>query len=162
MEQEKATDSSAIAPVTVETPTLTQEEDLAAKYSKLEEEKNNYRSAYLKEQEKNRAAKENQGSTLDEDKISEIVDKRLADSRIVEIAREQDALLKQAFKENKELKLAHLNKTTTTPAAALGTHSEARAVQDTSITPEQMAAFKAKGWGEKEIERYKKNLSARI
>lgn len=162
METKTATEVPAIAPETVETPALTQEEDLEAKFKQLEEEKNNYRAAYLKEQDKNKAAKENLGGTLDEDRISEIVDKRLADSRIVEIAREQDSIIQKALKENKELKLAQLNKTTATPAAAVGAHSEARAVQDTSVTPEQMTAFKAKGWTDKDIERYKENLRKKL
>lgn len=158
MDPKNATEVPAIAPEIVETPTLTQEEDLGAKFAKLEEEKENYRKAYLKEHDKNKAPKENLDGDLTEDRISEIVDKRLADSRIVEIAREQDSIIQKALKENKELKLAHLNKTTATPSAALGTHSEAAQVKDTSITADQLAAFKAKGWTDKDIERYKKNV----
>jgi len=76
---------------------------------------------------------------------------------LAEIAQEQDALIKKALKENRELKLAQLNKTNT-PPASVGTHSEGQMVKDTLVTPDQAAAFKARGWSDKDIEKYKKNL----
>ncbi len=39
-----------------------------------------------------------------------------------------------------------------------GSHTEGRQVVDTMVTPEQLAAFKARGWTDKDVERYKKNL----
>ena len=136
-------------------------EDPEARLKQLEEEKENYRKAYLKESEKNRKPKENLDED-DEEKMRRIAAETLANSRIAEIAREQDGIIQKALKENKELKLALTNKTTSAPAAALGTHSETIAVQDTLITPDQMASFKAKGWSDKDIERYKQNLRKRM
>lgn len=139
-----------------------QEEDLEAKIKALEDEKAqlieneaNYKVAYLKEKSRNR---ENPEDESEDDKIRRIAKETLAESRIAQINLEQDALIKRTLKENKELKLAQLNKTTATPPAGMGTSSEGQPVRDTLITPEQMAAFKAKGWSEKDIERYKKNL----
>ncbi len=153
MEEPKATEANteAIAPqAVVETP-----EDSEARYKRLEEEKENYRKAYLKESEKNRIPMEE----LDEDgKMAEIARRVMGESRLAEIAREQDSIIQKALKENKELKLAQLNKTTTTPSAAIGTHSESVAVKDTMVTPDQEAFFKSKGWDAATIERYKKNL----
>lgn len=147
----------------VTTPT---NDDLEAKIQALEAEKSrlieegaNYKMAYLKEKKKNK--EEIDFEEEDDDKITRKVNEAIAKTRLAEIAREQDDIIKKALKENKELKLAVANKTTT-PSAAIGTHSETVAVQDTLITPEQMAAFKARGWSDKDIERYKKNLRARM
>ncbi len=127
-----------------------------ARYQALEIEKDNYRQAYLKEVEKNKNAK-NEGIEIDEDeKMYRVAQRALSESRLAEIAREQDTIIKKALKENKELKLAQLNKKE--PSAGMGTHSEGTAVKDTLVTPEQMAVFKAKGWDDKKIERYKQNL----
>lgn len=151
MEEKPATEANV--------PTIAPEDDLEAKLAKLEaekakalEEKENYRKAYLKEAEK-------KGEVADEsedERIKRLVDERLADSKLVEIAREQDEIIRKALKENKELKLAHLNKTD--PPAAIGSHSESTPVRDTLITPEQMAYFKSRNFTDKDIERYKKNL----
>ncbi len=86
-----------------------------------------------------------------------MVQEEISKSKIAQIDAEKDRVLKHALKENKELKLAHLNKTTT-PNATVGTHSEGATVQDTLITPDQLAALKARGLNDKDIERYKKNL----
>lgn len=135
-------------------PTIAPEDDTEARFAKLEAEKENYRKAYLKEADRNK----NRADENEDEKIDRIVQEKIADSRLAEIAREQDALIQKALKENKELKLAHMNKTTT-PPAAIGTHSESAPVRDTSISPDQMAQFKAWGWDDKKIARYKLNLS---
>lgn len=134
--------------------------DLEAKVKALEEEKarltverENYRVAYLKKESK----KENFEDEEMDEKMRRIAAETLADSRLAEIAQEQDIIIKKALKENKELKLAQLNKSNT-PPAAVGTHSESQPVRDTLVTPEQMAYFKTKGYTDKDIERYKKNL----
>lgn len=148
-------------PAAGQTGTVTLQDDNEAKIATLEGEKaqltvemSNWKMAALKAKAK---AKE-EGTEIDEDeRMKDIAREALAESRLAEIAREQDGLLKQALKENKELKLAALNKKE--PSAATGAHSEAPLVQDTQVTPEQMAAFKAKGWDDKKIERYKRNLA---
>ena len=125
---------------------------LEAENAQLIEESANYKLAFLKEKSKN-------GSDFqesDEDKMRRIATETIANSRLVEIAKEKDALIKKALKENKELKLAQLNKTTT--PSSVGVHSEGRAVTDTLVTNEQIEAFKKRGWTDKDIERYKKNL----
>lgn len=126
---------------------------LEAEKAKLTEEAANWKIAALKEKAK---AKDEGIEPDEDDRIRRITQETLATSRLAEIAREQDSLIKIALKENKELKLAMLNKKE--PGAALGTHSEAPAVQDTVVTSEQMAAFKSRGWDDKKIERYKRNV----
>lgn len=157
------TDQSAATDTTTVPVVLTESEDAEARIAALEAEKarlieegSNWKVAALKY--KSKAKDDSSGDDEDvEDKMRRIAAEALSNSRLAEIAREQEALINKALKENKELKLAQLNKTTT-PLAAIGTHSESTPVRDTVITPDQMAAFKARGWGEKEIERYKKNL----
>lgn len=153
--------NQAAAPDKTVTPAVDMTEDMVARFAQLEAEKAkaieeaaNYKLAFLKEKTKQPENFENES---EEDKMRRIAQETLANSRVADIAREQDELLQRALKENKELKLAQLNKTNT-PPAVIGSHNEAPTVQDTLVTPEQMAAFKARGWSDKDIERYKKNL----
>lgn len=140
------------------------EDDLEAKNIALEVEKHrlieesaNYKLAYLKEKSKRNKTDEDDAEEDVEDKMRRIANETLANSRIAEIAYEQDQIIKKALKENKELKLAQLNKPTSTSTSA-GGHTESIPVKDTLVTQDQMTAFKAKGWTDKDIERYKKNL----
>ncbi len=154
----KATETivAAIAP---QETVVASPEDAEARFTQLEAEKENYRKAYLKEAARNREPLENLD---DEGKMEEVARRVLADSRIAEIAREQDAIIKQALKENKELKLAHLNKDKT-PPAAIGASQETTVVKDCSISPDQLNYFKnTLHWTDKEIEHYKRNLGKRI
>lgn len=162
---DKTTETNAQPIVTEETAkviAVDSNEDLEAKVTALEaekarliEEKSNYQVAYLKE--KKRKEDDDDEPISGSDEMRRIAREELANSRLVEIAQQQDEIIKKALKENKELKLAHLNKTNT-PLASIGTHSESQPVKDTLVTPEQMSAFKARGWTDKDIERYKKNL----
>ncbi len=149
------------APVTE--PAVVSTEDYEAKVTALEAEKArlieegaNWKLAALKAKGKLKESPDAQET--DDEKTRRIMREEIANSRLGQIDAEREALLKKALKENKELKLAQFNRTTTTPSGAIGTHSEGQKVQDTLITPEQLAAFKARGWDDKQIERYKKNL----
>lgn len=151
MEEPKATETivPAIAP---EEKVGASPEDAQTRFAQLEAEKENYRKAYLKEADKNKSHADDEEG---DERMRRIAAETLANSRIAEIAREQDVIIAQALKENKELKLAQLNKTTA--PAAMGTHSESTAVTDTLITPDQMKYFKESlKWTDKEIENYKK------
>lgn len=162
MEQNNATEANAgaIAPqeeVKVLPPT---EEDLEAKVKALEEEKArlveeraNYQAAYLKEKSK----AQYDPNEDDEDKFRRIAREELANTRLLEVDREREAILQKALRENKELKLAHLNKTNT-PPATMGTHSESQPVRDAVLSPSTIAHFKQIGKTDKWIENYKKNL----
>jgi hypothetical protein len=123
---------------------------LEAEKVKLLEETVNYKAAYLKEK-----AKQADGGD-DEERLRRIAREELSNSRLAEIAREQDTIIKKALKENKELKLAQMNKTDV--SVSIGSHSEGQPVRDTLITPDQMAQFKSMGKSDKWIENYKKNL----
>ncbi len=138
------------------------EEDLEAKIQALEEEKArlveseaNFKVAYLKEKSKKTESFEDES---EEDRFRRIAREELTNSRLSQIDREKDEAFKKALKENKELKLAQLNKTGT-PPAGMGSHTETYQVRDTSVTPEQEAYFKnSLKWSDDKIARYKKNM----
>ncbi len=160
MEKENAVIPSAAAPTNVVPPTNSTEDAeaqvarLQAEKIKLLEENANWKAGLLKEKAKNKA-KDDDTEESTEDMVRRISRETLSESRLVEIAQEQDSIIQRALKENKELKLAQLNKTGA-PPASVGTHSESTPVTDTLITPDQLNAFKARGWTDKDIERYKK------
>jgi len=135
-------------------------EDAEAKVAALEAEKAtilereaNYKAAYLKEKAKNR---EPDLDETDEEKFRRIAREEMAEANISKIDTEKEVLLKKLAKENKELKLAQLNRTDI--PASTTTHTEGQGVKDTIISPEQMASFKAMGKDDKWIANYKKNL----
>jgi hypothetical protein len=166
--KETATETStqAIAPAGTDTTVITVDanEDHGAKYSTLEaekaklmEEKENYRLAYLKE----KSRKDSGENVDDEERLRTLMREELAKSRIADIAVEQEALITKISKENKELKLANMNKATISAPASIGSHSETPQVKDTLVTTEQMAYFKSLGWSDAKIDLYKKNLQKR-
>ena len=126
---------------------------LEAEKATILEREANYKIAYLKEKKKNEQIDPDE---TDEERIRRIAREELANERITAIDSEKEELLRKTLKENKELKLAISNKTNV--SASSGSHTESIPVTGTQITPEQLAAFKAKGWSDKDIERYKKNL----
>lgn len=157
-EETKAVETTVQTAATEQTVTPTGTEgDAEARIAALEIERNNYKIALNKEKSKKKPD-DFVDDEDEDDRIQRIVDARIASSKIAQIDAEKEAIYQKAIRENKELKLAQLNKTTT-PPATMGTHSESIAVTDTLVTPDQMAIFKAKGWSDKDIERYKKNLN---
>lgn len=159
-EQKPAVNTTpAAAPEKVETSTTTIEDietkvlALEADKARLIEEAANWKVAALKYKSKT----EVDPDETEEEKIRRVTHEELSKKEIAHIEAQKDQLLKQLAKENKELKLANLNKTVI-PPQSIGIHSEGQPVKDTLITQEQLLAFKAKGWTDKDIERYKKNL----
>ncbi len=127
---------------------------LEAEKAKLIEEGSNYRLAYLKEKRKNEGPDIEE---TEEEKTRRIIREELAAGRMTEIDKEKEALIQKTIRENKELKLALSNKGGTHESTT--SHSEQdKKVMDTLVTPEQLVAFKARGWTDKDIERYKRNL----
>jgi len=160
MEDKKTTTETNVETIVPPEKVTTPTDDAEARIAALEAEKAtliqneaNYKIAYLKEKSKN---KDPDPEETEEERIRRITREELSQTRISQIDKEKEDLLKKTLQENKELKLAQLNKTDI--PASTTTHTEGPKVVDTLITPDQMAAFKAKGWTEKDIERYKKNL----
>lgn len=153
-ENKKTTEANAATIVPQEkSETETRLATLEAEKAKLLEENANYKVAYLKEAKKN---KEDADIEDQDDKMRRIAKETLAGTRLAEIAEEQDALLQKILKENSELRKANSNKPDIAASSAGST--ETTAVKDTTISSDQLNAFKARGWNDKDIERYKKNL----
>ncbi len=155
LEQQKKEEAEALAKANAPT-----EEQV--KIAALEKEKQdilvreaNYKVAYLKEKKKNEGLVDLEES--DDERIRRIYREEQARDRMSQIDSERDALLQKALKENQELRLARKNVISGTPTGA-GASTEQTIVVSTVITAEQLAAFKAKGWSDKDIERYKRNL----
>lgn len=152
----------ATAGTEVKVSTVDMNEDLLAKYSaleaskaKAEQEKENYRIAYLKEK-----AKKDSGESVDSDELMRLtIREELANSQLATVALQQHDIIQATMKENRELKLANLNRSTTTSPAGMGSHSEAPQVRDTLVTPDQDAELRKRGWDDKKIALYKKNYS---
>ena len=165
-EEKKAAEANALATAQEEERKKKEAEEATkvpteaeAKILALEAEKNailereaNYKLAYLKEKKKNEQIDPNE---TDEERIRRITREELAAERITAIDGEKEELLKKTLKENKELKLAFQNKIPDKPSG--GTHNENPVVTSTILTPAQITALKARGWSDKDIERYKKN-----
>jgi len=105
--------------------------DAEQKIAELEKEKNrvieesaNYRLAYLKEKKRQSRQDSDIVDEDEDDKIRRIANEALANSRLAEIAREQDSIIKQALKENRELKLAQM-KPSSAPSS-IGSHTESK------------------------------------
>jgi hypothetical protein len=150
-----------VATPTVDEGSTTTQEDAEARIAVLEAERNkaieeaaNYKLGMLKA--KGKIKEDFDDEETEDERIERIVQEKLSATKIAQIDTEKEVLLKKLAKENKELKLAFSNKTSV--ATSVGSHSESRSVTDTSVTPEQLAAFKSRGWSEKDIENYKKNL----
>ena len=129
---------------------------LETEKAKLIEESANWKVAALKYKQQVKSG-EIDPDDDDDERLRRISRETLAESRLAEIAREQDAIIKKALKENKELKLALTNKGTAATAAG-GSHTESQPVTDTLNSPDQLKAFQARGWTDKDIANYKKNL----
>ena len=151
---------AAVEPEVVTTPST--QEDTEARIAQLEadkakaiEEAANYKLGMLKAKAKLKDSYVPDEDETEDERIARIVQEKISETKIAQIDTEKEALYQKILKENKELKLANMNKTTV-PPQAMGTHTESPQVRDTLVTPEQLVAFKARGWTDKDIERYKK------
>lgn len=167
MDKETNTVEANISPaVAKETVTPTEAQGEAEAYiAKLEAERNkaieeaaNYKLGMLKAKGK---AHEDYDDETEEERIARIVNEKLAETKIAQIDQAKEDYYKKLARENAELKLAQLNKTNI-PPASIGTHSESKGVTDTLVTPEQVTALKARGWTDKDIEKYKRNYQRQI
>lgn len=154
----KATETSTPAIAPKEEVKLAPEDDIEiqlkskdVEIARLNEEKANYQAAYLKEKSK-------RGNSVDDEdeRLRQIARDVMVDSRIGQVNQEKEVLLQKTLRENKELKLAQLNKSNT-PPASIGSHTEAQSVRDNTISPDDLAKFKAMGKTDKWIENFKKN-----
>ncbi len=164
-EEEKAAEAKAQATaleakareeaLKVKTPEQIEIEQLRAEKNEILVRESNYKAAYLKEVKKNEGTGD-EVETNDE-RVRRIIREEAATNRLNQIDAAEKALLEKTLRENQELRLANQNKTSNISTGAGGS-TEQPIVVSTIVTPEQIAAFKAKGWSDKDIERYKRNL----
>lgn len=131
---------------------------LSEEYKQLETEKENYRKGMLKAKGK---IKNEDDSAASED-IESIIDRKVAEKvisqRELDLKARENALIKQAFAKNKELSLALKNRSQ--QGSSMGVHSEGTVTtNDRMLSPDQISSLKAKGWDDKKIELFKKNLN---
>lgn len=96
-----------------------------------------------------------------EGSISDLIDKKVEEKlyikREAELRARESDLVKQALAKNKELALALKNN-----KISMGTTSSSEGMQsnnDNVLSPEQIAELKSRGWDEKKIAAFKKNLN---
>jgi hypothetical protein len=139
---------------TTEIDAQTRIAELEAEKAQLATERDNYKIGLLKV--KGRNPEFNEDNEEDE-KYRRIAREELNNSRIAELAREQDEIIKKALIENKELKAALKNKPSTTSVSS-GTESTLASQNTGILSKEQIDLLKARGWGDKKIEMLKKNI----
>lgn len=128
---------------------------LEAEKAAVLEREANYKLAYLKEKRKNEQSTDY--PETEDEKIRRITREELAQREITRIDTEKEALYQKAINDVKELKRVIQNKPPTASTGGGGS-TEHPIVISSIVTAEQIAAFKARGWTDKDIERYKQNL----
>lgn len=132
------------------------------KIVKLGEEKENYRKGMLKAKGKipdEDDNSSNNGEDIDS-KVSRIVQQKMLETREAQALADRDNLVSKITKENKELKLALKNRGQVTSTSAQGSNQDRQEGKiDNILSNEQLNSLKAKGWNDKKIEEFKKNLT---
>jgi hypothetical protein len=152
---------------TVETSTQTQPEvdyeaelqKKDAEIAKVREEKENYRKGMLKAKGKLPEEDDNSSEEDLDAKIDRKVQERLLATRESQVQAEKDALVMSLAKKNKELALALKNRGQISTSSGQGSNQEKPEGRvDNTLSNDQINALKAKGWDDKKIDEFKKNL----
>ena len=165
---ETKVEAAAAQPETVVTPTTTEvdyEAKLAeanAKIAKISEEKENYRKGMLKA--KGKLPDEDDNSSNGEEdidsKVKRLVQEQLLQTQEAQAQAEKDMLIADMAKKNKELTLALKNRGQISTATGQGSNEDKPEVKvEKTLSTDQIASLKAKGWSDKKIEEFKKNLA---
>lgn len=133
-----------------------------AEIAKIAQEKENYRRGMLKA--KGKLPDEDDNSSNDEDldaKIDRKVEERLLASREAQVLAEKDALVIASAKKIKELSLALKNRNQVSSSSGQGSNQDRQEVRtDSTLSEDQINSLRSKGWDDKKIEAFKKNLKA--
>ncbi len=160
VEDKKAEDAAALAKEPTEVEKQLAEKD--AQLAKLATERDNYKKGMLKA--KGKIAKDDDGEedeSIDE-KVNRLVEEKLLDSEFARIQKEKDDIIKTALARNKELETAIKNRSQIS-TADVGSGSEQKlSPKDSILSDDKLKALKAKGWDDKKIELYKKNLMKQV
>lgn len=132
-----------------------------AEISEIRKEKENYRRAYLKRAKTDELPEDDlsSGESLDT-KIDRAVQEKLLASKEAQAVAEKDALISSMAKRNKELTLALKNRTQINDGTGTGSNQEMpESRKDNILSDDQIKDLKSRGWDDKKIETYKKNLA---
>lgn len=165
---ETKTETAASQSETVVTPTTTEvdyEAQLAAKDAEIAQvrtEKDNYRKGLLKAKGKLPDEEDNSsnGDESEDARIARIVKEQLLSTREAQVIAEKEVLVQELAKKNKELTLALKNRGQVSSTTGQGSNEDRAEVKtDRVLSPEQLNALKARGFNDKMIEDFKKNLN---
>jgi len=166
---ETKVEAAAPQPETVATPTATEVVDyeavLAKKDAELAEvrtERENYRKGMLKAKGKLPEEEELDSSTPEgmEALVDRKVQEKFLSTKEAQLQADKDAALRAMIKRNKELEVALKNRGQILSPTAGGSNTEKpEGKVDNYLSNDQINALKAKGWDDKKIESFKKNMT---
>jgi hypothetical protein len=144
--------------------------DLEAELTKLREEnvrlstdRENYRKGMLKAKGK---LQEEEDEVLPQPQLAETIEKIVSEKLLATQESQnlikQEELVKKALKENRELKLALANRSNLDNSGSGSGGGDIPAVKENFLAPAQIQALKARGWDDKKIELFKKNMAKAV
>lgn len=125
---------------------------------KIRQERDNYRRGMLKAKGKDSTDDEPEELSIAE-QVQQAVREALMDSEYQRIQKEKDEIVKQALRENAELKTALTNRAQVGQGNAQGNSTETVVPKDNFLSEQQIAYFKSIGKDDAWIERYKKTAA---
>lgn len=133
-----------------------------AELQKVRDEKENYRKGMLKA--KGKIPEESQSDTDEPEDLETIIDRKVQEkflsTKEAQIQAEKDMALKAVLRQNRELQVALKNRGQITSTAGAGSNQEKPEGKiDNTLSNDQIATLKAKGWDDKKIEEFKKNMN---
>ncbi len=135
-----------------------------AEIAKIAQEKENYRRGMLKA--KGKLPDEDDNSSNDEDldaKIDRKVQEKYLATREAQVIAEKDALILASAKKLKELTLALKNRNQVSSSSGQGSNQDRQEVRtDSTLSEDQINSLRSKGWDDKKIEQFKKNLKVGV
>jgi hypothetical protein len=135
---------------------------LIAENAKLSKERDNYKKGMLLAKGKIVENDEEHTSLPLEEQIEKIVQEKLLATQEAQNLMKQKELVERALKENKELKLALANRKQVDNSSVGTGSSEPIPVKDNFLSPAQINDLKSKGWDDKKIELFRKNLAKAV
>ncbi len=155
MEETKKVVEGAQGATTEEVDYAAEYEKLLAENVKIASDRDNYRTGLLKA--KGKIPNDDEGEL--EERIAARVEEKFLSAKQAEIEAKKDEIVKNLARKNKELTLALKNNSKSSTGMTVGT--EGQAVHTSSLSPEQLANLKGRGWDDKKIKAFEQNLKKR-
>jgi hypothetical protein len=133
-----------------------------AELAEVRTERENYRKGMLKA--KGKLPEEEDLDSSTPEKMEEIIDRKVQEkflsTREAQLQAEKSAALTALLKRNKELEVALKNRGQILSPTGTGSNTEKpEGKVDNYLSNDQVNALKAKGWDDKKIEAFKKNMT---